>query len=292
MVREREGQARPGGATETRGEAGAWEGAGAPVGGGPCQHPALQGRGEGGCRCPARAEKGRKSEIGVGQAGEASRAPALWTADLPGLFLGLPGGWWGCQPPPRQLWRRDRCAPVPPRQQRRGPCSSVMVFPAASVSFQCSGLTVPWSLSPCTWKCAVCGGAHVCLPASRPAGATSRKTVSLRPRCGLGGVCPHQGRAVIPTETFGGNAAELFSSIRTLGHFTARCGEKESLKVRNRRFSLKLDQEVRGNTAAIRLLLRLHVSGGEELCVCEMWRSASGLTKDCGAQAASILGVP
>lgn len=214
----------------------------------PCQHPALQGPWGGwGADARPEAEKGRKSEIGVGQAGEASRAPALWASGrLPGLF---PGAAWRVVGGASLLL--VSCgdgtgvpgAPSPAAQRALlvsdGVSSGFCVFP---VQWR---LTVPWSLSPCTWKCAVRGGAHVCLPASRPAGATSRED-SLSPpavRAGWGLSSPGQGcdtDGKPSEETF----AELFSSIRTLGHFTARCGEKESLKVRNRRFSLKLDQEV------------------------------------------------
>lgn len=117
----------------------------------PCQHPALQGPWGGwGADARPEAEKGRKSEIGVGQAGEASRGPALWASGcLPGLLPGAAWGWWGVPASSSSAVETGQVCLVPPRQQRRGPCSSVTVCPAASVSFQCSG---GWLKSqvPCT----------------------------------------------------------------------------------------------------------------------------------------------
>ena len=106
--------------------------------------------------------------------------------------------------------------------------------------------SVCWNLSPWTWKCAVHGGQV------RPPG----KTASLPPRCERGGVCPHQGRVAILMGAFGGDLLGALQQCRNFGTSHCKCGEKEFLKVRSGRFSLKLGQEV-GETAAIRLLLTL-----------------------------------
>lgn len=71
----------------------------------PCQHPALQGPWRGwGAGAGPEAERGRKSEIGVAEAGRASRGPALQASRH---LLGLCswGCLGGCQPPPARPWR-------------------------------------------------------------------------------------------------------------------------------------------------------------------------------------------
>lgn len=152
MVRKREGQARPGGATETWGEAGAWEGPGAPVGGGPrVSTQPCRGRGEGGVQMPGqRQRKGGSQKSGWGRLGKPPGDLPCGPADASlGCSLGLPGGWWGVPASSSSAVETGQVCLVPPRQQRRGPCSSVTVCPAASVSFQCSG---GWLKSqvPCT----------------------------------------------------------------------------------------------------------------------------------------------
>lgn len=124
MVRKREGQARPGGATETWGEAGAWEGPGAPVGGGPrVSTQPCRGRGEGGVQMPGqRQRKGGSQKSGWGRLGKPPGDLPCGPADASlGCSLGLPGGGGGCQPPPPQLWRQDRCAWCPLASSAEGP---------------------------------------------------------------------------------------------------------------------------------------------------------------------------
>lgn len=180
-------------------EAGAWEGAGAPCGRWarvstqPCR--GIQGRV--GCRCPARGRE-REEVRNRGGAGWGSLQGTCPVGQRtpPRLFPGAAWRWWGCPASSSSAqWRRDRCARCT-KPAGAGPCSSVMAcFQAASVSFQCSEVDCTLESVPLHLEMRSPWRAHVCLPASRPAGATSREDSPPPARgLGLGGVCPHQGQ--------------------------------------------------------------------------------------------------
>lgn len=197
------GQARPGGATETRGEAGAWGRAGTAGRWAPCQHPALQGPWEGGVQMPGqRQEREEVRNRGEGRLGKPpGHLPCRPSPDASlGCSLGLPGGWWGVPASSSSAVETGpRCAGAPsPAAQR-----DALVSDGVSSGFLCLSSAVEVGFMPSRsvplhlevrspWR-----GTR--LPsASRPAGATSRED-SLSPPAVLGGVCPHQGRVVIPT---------------------------------------------------------------------------------------------